>query len=404
MISLSVDDIFDSLLMKKSVFKNKRVLSHDYVPNELPHREKEIQKLAYILATALKGGKPSNVFMYGKTGTGKTAVARYVLKKLAERGEKLGLSLSYAYVNCRYRKTNYRVLVKICDEIGCRGLPETGLPADMIFDKMIKQIDRKDQLVIIILDELDWLVKSSGDDVLYQLTRINNELERGQVSLIGITNDLKFKDNLDSRVLSSLSEESIIFSPYNAQQLYDILKQRTVMAFEDGVVDDSALRLAAAIAAQEHGDARRAIDLLRVAGEIVERRGENKLTEKHILEAKDEVEKDLVEVTVRDLPVQEQLILLAIVNLSLSSNGDKITTGNVKKVYEEICIKLGYKPVTLRRINDIISDLEMLGIISAPVVSLGRYGRTKLIRVEVPINSILKVFEKDERFSVLLKK
>ena len=134
MISLSVDDIFDSLLMKKSVFKNKRVLSHDYVPNELPHREKEIQKLAYILATALKGGKPSNVFMYGKTGTGKTAVARYVLKKLAERGEKLGLSLSYAYVNCRYRKTNYRVLVKICDEIGCRGLPETGLPADMIFD------------------------------------------------------------------------------------------------------------------------------------------------------------------------------------------------------------------------------------------------------------------------------
>jgi len=404
MISLSVDDIFDSLLMKKSVFKNKRVLSHDYVPNELPHREKEIQKLAYILATALKGGKPSNVFMYGKTGTGKTAVARYVLKKLAERGEKLGLSLSYAYVNCRYRKTNYRVLVKICDEIGCRGLPETGLPADMIFDKMIKQIDRKDQLVIIILDELDWLVKSSGDDVLYQLTRINNELERGQVSLIGITNDLKFKDNLDSRVLSSLSEESIIFSPYNAQQLYDILKQRTVMAFEDGVVDDSALRLAAAIAAQEHGDARRAIDLLRVAGEIVERQGENKLTERHILEAKDEVEKDLVEVTVRDLPVQEQLILLAIVNLSLSSNGDKITTGNVKKVYEDICIKLGYKPVTLRRINDIISDLEMLGIISAPVVSLGRYGRTKLIRVEVPINSILKVFEKDERFSVLLKK
>jgi len=401
---LSVDDIFDSLLMKKSVFKNKRVLSHDYVPNELPHREKEIQKLAYILATALKGGKPSNVFMYGKTGTGKTAVARYVLKKLAERGEKLGLSLSYAYVNCRYRKTNYRVLVKICDEIGCRSLPETGLPADMIFDKMIKQIDRKDQLVIIILDELDWLVKSSGDDVLYQLTRINNELERGQVSLIGITNDLKFKDNLDSRVLSSLSEESIIFSPYNAQQLYDILKQRTVMAFEDGVVDDSALRLAAAIAAQEHGDARRAIDLLRVAGEIVERQGENKLTERHILEAKDEVEKDLVEVTVRDLPVQEQLILLAIVNLSLSSNGDKITTGNVKKVYEDICIKLGYKPVTLRRINDIISDLEMLGIISAPVVSLGRYGRTKLIRVEVPINSILKVFEKDERFSVLLKK
>ncbi len=400
---LDVDEIFDKLLMKASLFKNKRVLSHDYVPDALPHREEEIQKLAYILATALKGGKPSNVFMYGKTGTGKTAVARYVLKKLTERGAKLGLDLSYAYVNCRYRKTNYRVLIKICDEIGCVGLPETGLPTDVIFDKMIRHIDRRDQLVIIILDELDWLVKTSGDDVLYQLTRINNELNRSQVSLIGITNDLKFREYLDSRVLSSLSEESIVFSPYNAQQLYDILKQRAEMAFREGVVEDSALRLAAAIAAQEHGDARRAIDLLRVAGEIAERSGEDKLVEKHIIAAKDEVEKDLIEMTVRELPLQEQLILLAIV-LSRQRNTDsRITTGVVKKIYEEICAELGYKPVTLRRINDIISDLEMLGIISAPVVSLGRYGRTKLIHIEVPMRSILKVFEADDRFSPLLR-
>lgn len=400
---MSVDKIFEKLLSSESIFKNKRVLSHDYVPEILPHREKEIQKLAYILATALKGGKPSNVFMYGKTGTGKTAVARYVLKKLLERGEKLGLDLSYAYVNCRYRKTNYRVLVKICDEIGCVGLPETGLPTDAIFDRLIRFIDMKERLVIIILDELDWLVKTSGDDVLYQLTRINNELDKSQVSLIGITNDLKFREYLDSRVLSSLSEESIVFSPYNAQQLYDILKQRAEMAFKERVVEDAALKLAAAIAAQEHGDARRAIDLLRVAGEIVERNGDNKLLEKHILIAKDEVEKDLIEMTVSELPIQEQLLLLAIVKAHNNENKtSKITTGKIKSIYEEICRELGYKPVTLRRINDIISDLEMLGIISAPVVSLGRYGRTKLIRMEVPIGSIMKVFEREEKFVSVL--
>lgn len=402
-VIMSVDEIFDKLLNSDSIFKNKRVLSHDYVPEILPHREREIQKLAYILATALKGGKPSNVFMYGKTGTGKTAVARYVLKKLSKKGERLGLDLSYAYVNCRYRKTNYRVLIKICDEIGCAGLPETGLPTDAIFDKLIRYIDAKEKLVIIILDELDWLVKTSGDDVLYQLTRINNELERSQVSLIGITNDLKFREYLDSRVLSSLSEESIVFSPYNAQQIYDILKQRAEMAFVDGVVDDAALKLAAAIAAQEHGDARRAIDLLRVAGEIVERQGDNKLHEKHIVMAKDEVEKDLIEMTVRELPLQEQLILLAILKAYSDGKNQKVTTGVVKGYYEEICVELGYKPVTLRRINDIISDLEMLGIISAPVVSMGRYGRTKLIRIEVPLKSIAKVFERDDKFSIVLK-
>jgi len=399
---VSVDEIFDKLLSHESIFKNKKVLSHDYVPDELPHREGEIRKLAYILATALRGGKPSNVFMYGKTGTGKTAVARYVLKKLTERGEKIGLEFAYAYVNCRYRKTNYRVLVKICEELNCGNIPETGLPADVIFDRIIKHIDKKERLVIIILDELDWLVKSSGDDVLYQLTRINNELENAQVSLIGITNDLKFREYLDSRVLSSLSEESIVFSPYNAHQLYDILKQRADMAFKEGTVSDEALRLAAAIAAQEHGDARRAIDLLRVAGEIAEREGDTKLLEKHIIKAKDEVEKDLIEAIVRDLPLQEQLILLAIVMVKTKGNG-RITTGLVKKTYENICAELGYRPVTLRRINDILSDLEMLGIISAQVTSLGRYGRTKVINLEAPLRSILKVFERDENFSHVLE-
>jgi len=400
-ILVSVDQIFDELLNRESLFINKRVLSHDYIPEILPHREAEIQKLAYILASALKGGKPSNVFMYGKTGTGKTAVAKYVLKKLIERGERLGLHFKYAYVNCRYRKTNYRVLVKICEEIGYRGLPETGLPADVIFDKIVKYIDERDQLVVIILDELDWLVKTSGDDILYQLTRINNELNKAQVSIIGITNDIKFKNYLDGRVLSSLSEESIVFRPYNSEQLYDILKQRAEMAFREGVVTEGALRLAAAYAGREHGEARRAIDLLRVAGEIAEREGASKILEEHIIKAVDEVDKDIIGATVRDLPLQEQLVLLAITVLKALGE-QQITTGKVKNTYEKICTYLGYSPLSLRRLNDILSDLETLGIILAPVTSLGRYGRTKLISLEVDLKSLVKIFLEDSLYAAAL--
>ncbi len=395
-VLVSVDKIFDDLLTRESIFVDREVLTHDYVPEELPHREEEISRLAYILASVLKGGRPSNVFMYGKTGTGKTAVARYVLKKLKERASQVGIPISYAYVNCKYRKTNYRVLVKICEELGCTGIPNTGLPTDVVFDKLIKFIEKLDRLVIVILDELDWLVRNAGDDVLYQLTRINNDLRGAKVSLIGITNDLKFREYLDSRVLSSLSEESIVFKPYNSEQLYNILKMRADLAFKPGVVSEEALRLAAALAAQEHGDARRAIDLLRVAGEIADRKGDERLTEDHIMIAQRQVERDIIEAVIRKLPQQEQLVLLAI--SFLASRSDPITTGNVKKVYEQICSFLGSKPVTLRRLNDILADLETLGIISATIKSMGRYGRTRIIRLEVPVNLTLSVLLEDDRY------
>ncbi len=396
----SVDEIFDNLLLRESIFNNREVLTHDYVPDELPHREEEISKLAYILASALKGGRPSNVFMYGKTGTGKTAVARYVLKKLAERASSIGITLSYAYVNCKYRKTNYRVLAKICEELGCTGIPDTGLPTDVVLDRLWKYIERLNRLVIVVLDELDWLVRNSGDDALYQLTRINNDLKQSKVSIIGITNDLKFREYLDSRVLSSLSEETIIFKPYDSQQLYNILKIRAELAFKPNVISEEALKLAAALAAQEHGDARRAIDLLRVAGEIADRKGDGKLTTEHILVAQKQVEKDIIESVIRKLPQQEQLVLLAIA--ILAKRKKEITTGAMKKNYEEICSYIGTRPVTLRRINDILADLETLGIISSTIKSMGRYGRTRMIRLEVPEDILLGVLSEDERYREII--
>ncbi|MGQ4890998.1 MAG: Cdc6/Cdc18 family protein [Candidatus Njordarchaeia archaeon] len=391
-----MDKVFDDLLQRESIFINREVLTHDYVPEELPHREDEITKLAYILASALKGGKPSNVLMYGKTGTGKTAVARYVLKKLVERASSIGLSLSYAYVNCKYRKTNYRVLAKICEELGCTGIPETGLPTDVVLDRLWKYVEKLDRLVIVILDELDWLVRNSGDDTLYQLTRINNDLKRSKVSIIGITNDLKFREYLDSRVLSSLSEETLVFKPYNSQQLYNILKMRAELAFKPGVVSEEALKLAAALAAQEHGDARRAIDLLRVAGEIADRKGDTKLTTEHILISQKQVERDIIEAVIRKLPQQEQVVLLSLA--ILADKGETITTGLAKKVYEQICNYLGLRPVTLRRLNDIFADLETLGIISATIRSMGRYGRTRIIRLEVPLPVLINVLLEEERY------
>lgn len=394
---MGVDQVFDDLLSRKSLFKDKKVLTHDYVPQRLPHREEEVNELASVLAPALRGdARPSNVFMYGKTGTGKTALARSVVEKLKEKGDSLGLTFSSAYLNTRYRKTNYRVLAALCEELGDVNIPATGLPTDVVFDRLQKIIDSGKQLIVIILDEIDWLVKHSGDDTLYQLTRINNILDHGEVSLIGITNDLKFRESLDRRVISSLGEESIVFDPYDAEELFDILEKRTEIAFKADTVDDNAIKVASAIAAREHGDARQAIDLLRVAGEIAEREEKNKVTKEEVLKGREKVEKNVVRDTITGLPLQEKLLLLAI-SLHAENGNGKIKTGKLKDIYERVCKDLGYEPVSLRRINDLLSDLEMLGLVTSHVKSFGRYGRSRVSELEVSPSLTLEVIQSEEK-------
>lgn len=393
-----LDAIFDNFLKSQTIFKNGDVLRPTFVPDELPHRQEQIARLGAILSSSLRGSTPSNVFIYGKTGTGKTAVAKYVLKYLSARTKVSGSdvpTLRTAYINCRVVDTNYRVLSNLCKDAGL-DVPFTGLPTDEVYRRFVDEITDKNELVIIVLDEVDMVVKKDGDDVLYDLTRINTSLKRGRVSLVGISNDLKFKDYLDPRVISSLSEEEVVFPPYTAPELQDILRQRAAMGFRDGILDEGVINLCAALAAREHGDARRALDLLRVAGELCERAGERKVTEKHVRAAQGCIEYDTVTETLRTLPIQSKLVLYTI--YLLEKSGEKeVITGSVFDVYSEFCGKLGLDMLTQRRVGDLVNELDMLGIINAKVESKGRYGRTKKIKLLVPQSQVKEVLEDDER-------
>ncbi|MEX0569564.1 MAG: Cdc6/Cdc18 family protein [Candidatus Njordarchaeota archaeon] len=393
-----LDDFFDKMLQRKSVFREKRYLSIDYIPERLPHREDEIIKVAGILVNILKGTKPSNIFEYGPVGTGKTAVTKLVLRKLKEKSKNLNLQFSYSYVNCRFYRTSYRALIKIAEDLKLK-IPKSGLPVDVIFKMVIDKLEEKFDLFTVVFDEVDWLVKFSGDDILYQFTRLNSELGSSAVSIIGITNDVRFREYLDARVLSSLSEEVVIFQPYNQQQLYDILSQRAKLAFYEESILDEAIRYVAAIAARD-GDARRAIDILRVAGEIADRNAENIVTISHVKKACEEVEKNLVGEIVMVLPPNQRLLLVSIVYLSRKRDG-KLTTGRVKRVFDFFAEKLGRPTISLRRFNDYISELETLGLISASIVSFGRYGRTRIIKLEVPLDTIEEFLKKDDIYNEL---
>ncbi len=391
-------NIFEDILTYPKIFKNRDVLRHTYTPDNLPHRDEQIRTLASILAPALRGETPSNVLIYGKTGTGKTATVKFVGRQLEDMSKKLNVRCMVHYINCELIDTQYRVLASLANALG-RTVPMTGWPTDQVYEEVKKALDLREQTVIIVLDEIDKLVKK-GDEALYNLSRINSELEKGKVSIIGISNDLKFKNYLDPRVISSLSEEEIIFPPYNAEQLKDILEQRAKLAFYEGVLDDEVIPYCAALAAQEHGDARKALDLLRVSGEIAEKENADRVMKEHVKKAVKKIESDHIAEAVRTLPTQSKILLFGMVLLT-ESGYRKFTTGEVYAVYKNLCRRIGMDVLTQRRISDLISELDMLGIINSIVISKGRYGRTREIKLDVPIDDVKKVILEDYRLEAL---
>jgi len=393
-------NIFERIVSSSRIFKNRDVLRHTYTPDRLPHRDEQIDTLATILAPALKYETPSNILIYGKTGTGKTATVRFVSRQLEYVSSKLDVRCTVHYINCELIDTQYRVFASIANALG-KNIPMTGLPTDYVYCEMKKALDSEKRVVIVVLDEIDKLVKK-GDEALYNLTRINSELENAKVSVIGISNDLKFKSYLDPRVISSLSEEEIVFPPYNAEQLKDILEQRAKLAFHEGVLDEDVIPFCSALAAQEHGDARKALDLLRVSGEIAERENSERVTREHVKKAVRKIESDQVSEAVRTLPTQSKVLLFGMIILTESGYA-KFTTGEAYSIYRNLCRRIGLDVLTQRRVSDLISELDMLGIINSIVISKGRYGRTREIKVEMPIEDLKKVLLEDYRLENLLK-
>jgi archaeal cell division control protein 6 len=389
---IKLDKIFDSF-DKNVIFKNKSFLQSNYKPEEIPHRDKQIQQIASILAPILRGEKTSNLFLYGKTGTGKTLSMQYVKEEILKRFKKnLDFKLRIEYLNCKLKKvsdTEYRILAELTKKLG-GDIPTTGLPTQAVYNKFIDIIDSEKQLIVLILDEIDQTVKKISGDFLYNLTRMNSELSKTQIIVVGISNNLTFLDEIDPRVRSSLSEEEIVFPPYNALQLQDILNKRSKEAFKENIVQEGVLAKCAAFAAREHGDARRALDLLRIAGELSERDNSKKITLKYIDDANNKIERDKILDVIQSEPKQFQIVLSSIIKLSEDQSQEPVFTGDVYNYYQDLCVKNNFEVLTQRRISDIIQEFDMLGIINVRVISKGRGGRMREIRLAITKNIIEK--------------
>ncbi|HII66269.1 TPA: AAA family ATPase [Candidatus Woesearchaeota archaeon] len=382
---------FENFLKKESLFLEKKVLQNSFIPEKLPHREEQINQLAHILAPALKQERPSNVFIYGMTGTGKTVTVRYTTQELHKVATGRNIPLEIIYINCKINRTadtEYRLIAELSISLG-RMVPPTGLPTKEIYTHFKAALANKGKNIIIILDEIDHLLTKAGDNTLYNLLRINDENLSNHVSIIGISNDLNLIEAIDPRVKSSLSQEEMIFPTYNALQLQDILRQRIESSFKGGAVEPGVTEKCAALAAREHGDARRALDLLRVSGELAERANAGTISIPFLDEADDKIDRDRFTELVSTQPTQQQLALYTI--LSIQPRSHSIFTGEVYTLYKSYCSKAGLRPLTQRRISDILGEFDMLGFINAKIISKGRYGRMREISLSLPPSLIPRI-------------
>ena len=379
-------NIFEKILGQDSLFIDRRAFDHAFEPSSLPHRDHEVEALVRNLVDALNGHIPSNMLLYGVPGSGKTVVTRFVLGQLLDKGVEMGQPVQTYEINCRNVDTKYRVVQTIASQLARRGdtpIPFTGWPTDRVLETLIYRMDRAAGVHIIVLDEIDNLVSRAGDDLLYNLTSLNTVLRNARCCIIGISNDLHFTQQLDPRVSSRLSQEDLVFHPYGALEIQDILNERVETGLREDVLEGGVLELCAALAAQEHGDARRALDLLRISVQKAEQRAQARVDPKHVRLAQSQLEYDQVTPVLKSLPLHQKVVLFAII-LNEENGLRNISTGEVYRTYADACMKIGVEPLTPRRISSLLNELDTLGLIMARNVSKGRGGRSKQVNSAIP--------------------
>ncbi|RLM89867.1 cell division control protein Cdc6 [Halobellus sp. Atlit-38R] len=364
--------------MTETLFEDKSILSEEYRPDVIVEREEEIDAYRTALKDILFGRNPSNVFVYGKTGVGKTAVTEYVLTALSEEVKRRPEAddLHVIFHNCN-DDTVYRTVRSLIH--GIRGpegdsFPETGLSTSHALETLYEEMNRQGGTFLFVLDEIDHL--SDPDSLLYELprARANGHLETARVGVVGISNNYTFRSSLSPKVKDTLMEKEIGFSPYDANELRSILTNRAEKAIIEDAYEESAIARCAATAAKDTGSARQAIDLLREGGDVAEENGAETITDEHIEIATERVRRGRVRDKLRDQTIHGQLILEAIAHLE--TNGQtRVRSKEIQDVYERAAVGWNHEPLTtLKSLQNHLGDLTMLGFLDRTEQNNGRAG------------------------------
>lgn len=388
---------FEGLFKDSPIFADREVLSPHYIPSHLLFRDKQITEIEKALTPSLRGDRGRNLFVYGKTGTGKTSCMKLVMDQIKRLP---AIRASISYMNCRVYNSRYRVLSKIAGD----HMPlyaKKGFGVIDIYEKLIGWIEEDGKVLLVVLDEIDKV--KDLDDLIYTLSRANSDIKAGGITIVGISNNVSFKEELDPRSLSTLYENELVFPPYNSNELAAIIKERVSKGFKPNAVEPSCVNLSAAIAAKESGDARLALKIITKAGEIAEGAGLDCVTPKQITEAAKSAEEEIAYEVINTLPLHQRLILYAIALMTisggkyrrLSEEGENfVLSGDIYSRYVSLAESMHKEPKSSRLYRKYMADLDMQGIIISHDSGKGIRGHTRLVKLTYQPNKIKEMVEK----------
>ena len=373
-----------------TIFEQREALLEEWTPEELVGRDEELQKYHAALQPVINNETPSNIFLYGKSGVGKTAATRYLLSALERDAADVdGLDLSTVEVNCDGLNSSYQAAVAIVNTLRdpANQISNTGYPQASVYQFLFDALDDLGGTVLIVLDEVDHI---EDDSLLYKLPRArsNGDISEAKLGVIGISNDLDFRNQLSSKVRSSLCEKEVSFSAYNANELQLVLKQREAVAFQNDVLDDGVIEMCAAYGAKDSGDARQALDLLLEAGDLAREYDDELVAEHHVREARQRLQTDQVVEGIRNYSDHGQLVLYALTGLA-EDDDTPARTRDILGAYQELAREEGLDPVSERSVRDYLGELTQLGIVSSTEYNRGKGGgKYKEFELEQSISSI----------------
>lgn len=374
-------DIDDPMFeVRTGIFENKQMVRVGWVPDgkRIVGRDDYIDNVSAALNDAVLGEQPEHLAITGKTGTGKSLVSRFVAAR-AQSAAVEGVSIGVVYVDCSESSTVTQLISTIGQKLNNNSptstdttvrMPDAGLSQQKFYERLWQIMDQYDA-TICILDEVDML---ADDVVLMNLAKaVEKQATTCNIGIIGISNVIGYFNSLDPRTASVFQPQELLFDPYNARDLRKILKARTD-AFKPGVLTDGVIELVAALSAQEHGDARKAMRLFRMSGELAKKRGDANVTEEHVREAQEKVEKDRFQEFIEGTPQQMKVACMALAAEMDWGNQEYVMTGDLYETYEHIAETEDINTVSIRRFRDILSEMSMHKITELQTKNLGNRG------------------------------
>lgn len=346
------------------ILADERLLTPEYVPEDrLVDREEELAEIEYAVNPMIFGREPDDLLVHGPTGTGKTTCVRYSARRQARYASEQGVRAGWAYVDCLEASTDAAVARTVATQINdpaVTGLeiPESGLSTDEYRTRLRRILDERFDAALLVLDGLDRLdtdrlpVLSEGDDV---------GPESCLVSVVGIVDGRPDATTLTEQFRTTVAETTCRFEPYSVERLREILDARRD-AFADGALKPAAVSRTAELASDPHGDAGKAIAILRLAGQLARERGEPVVRQSAVEEAADDVECLRIRDAVGALSTHSQLVLLALASLTGTHEENAFRTARIYESYVEQCRERGERPRSERRVQDYLNEHASLGL------------------------------------------